>query len=148
VAVRAWQRYRDFERVRLELAHVGAAELSGRPHTHRPAFIGLLVIGAVVGVAVGGVLALVTSSAGYPEWTLILFQFIALAAVAVLPIGLGIRAVTHATWRFITGKQAGATPEELQLASQLVLPVGSGAIAAWVVLVLARWFDTGEWLFL
>ncbi len=108
----------------------------------------MLVIGAVVGVAVGGVLALVTSSAGYPEWTLILFQFIALAAVAVLPIGLGIRAVTHATWRFITGKQAGATPEELQLASQLVLPVGSGAIAAWVVLVLVRWFDTGEWLLL
>jgi hypothetical protein len=56
--------------------------------------------------------------------------------------------VTHATWRFITGKQAGATPEELQLASQLVLPVGSGAIAAWVVLVLVRWFDTGEWLLL
>ena len=112
------------------------AELSGRPRTHRPAFIGLLVIGAVVGVAVGGVLALVTSSAGYPEWTLILFQFIALAAIAVLPVGLE-SCCTHATWRFITSKQAGATPEELQLASQLVLPVGSGAIAAWVVLVLA-----------
>ena len=142
------QRYRDYERARLELVRVGAAELSGRPHTHRPAFIGLLVIGAIVGVAVGGVLALLTSSAGYPEWTLVVFQFIALAAIAVLPVGLGIRAVTHATWRSITGKQAGATPEELQLASQLVLPVGSGAITAWVVLVLARWLDTGEWLFL
>ena len=142
------QRYRDYERARLELVRAGAEELSGRPHTHRPAFIGLLVMGAIVGVAVGVVLALVTSSAGYPEWTLVVFQFIALAAIAVLPVGLGIRAVTHATWRFITNKQAGATPEELQLASQLVLPVGSGAIAAWVVLLLARWFDTGEWLFL
>ena len=84
----------DFERVR-RTCPCWRSRTHWSTHTHRPAFIGLLVIGAVVGVAVGGVLALVTSSAGYPEWTLILFQFIALAAVAVLPIGLGIRAVTH-----------------------------------------------------
>lgn len=86
--------------------------------------------------------------ADYAEWTLVVFEFIALAAIALLPVGLGIRAVTHATWRVIRGQRGGATPEELQLASQLVIPVGSGAIAAWVVLVLARWFDTGEWLLL
>lgn len=148
MAVRPWQRYRDFERVRLELVRVGAAELSGRPHTHRPAFLALLAKGAIVGAAVGGVLAVVTVLADYAEWTLVVFEFIALAAIALLPVGLGIRAVTHATWRVIRGQRGGATPEELQLASQLVIPVGSGAIAAWVVLVLARWFDTGEWLLL
>jgi hypothetical protein len=145
---RLWRRYRDFERARAGLVLRGLTELSGRPHTRRPAFLALLAKGAIIGVVVGGLLAWVTALAGYAEWTLVVFEFIALAAMAVLPVGLGIRAVTHATWRSVQGRQAGATPEELQLASQLVIPLGSGAIAAWVVLVLARWLDTGEWLFL
>lgn len=143
-AVERRGRWRGLFDARAEAVARGIAASDARPHTHRPAFVGLMARAAVVGAVLGGVVAFLTSAADYAEWTLVVFQFVAIAALAVLPVALATRAVAHGTWRYLRGPGAGATPEELQLASRMMIAVGAAAIAAWVVLVVARWADTGQ----
>jgi lysylphosphatidylglycerol synthetase-like protein (DUF2156 family) len=95
--------------------------------------------GVAVGLVLGIVLAVVVVLGGFVEWTQTMWSFVFIAAVALLPLALGIRLCGHAVWRL---SQRGIPRERHTQAPAHMLSLmapfnlaGAAAIVAYLVLL-------------